>query len=87
MKQKNDIKFTNIYNHLNNLVLQKPTVTPEFLNDFNGYVKTFITLISNVNAATPIGTVLFTDSVAKNFVEVNTCLVVLLLNWLDLESL
>jgi hypothetical protein len=29
--------------------------------------------ISNHNAATPIGTVLFTDSVAKNFANVNTC--------------
>jgi hypothetical protein len=40
---------------------------------FNSQVKAFITFISNVNAATPIGTVLFTDSVAKNFVDVNTC--------------
>lgn len=36
-------------------------------------VKAFIEFISNINAATMIGTGLFTDSVAKNFVEVNTC--------------
>ena len=46
---------------------------PDKLDSIIGYVKDFITFISNVNAATPIGTVLFTDSVAKNFVEVNTC--------------
>lgn len=43
------------------------------LPEFSMYVKKFIDLFSNINAATPIGTVLFTDSVAKNFVEVNTC--------------
>ena len=39
----------------------------------NNLIKTCIDYISNINAATPIGTLLFTDSVAKNFVDVNTC--------------
>jgi len=32
-----------------------------------------IDVISTSNAATPIGTILFTDAVAKNFAQVNTC--------------
>jgi hypothetical protein len=36
-------------------------------------LKILIKNISNINAATPIGTVLFTDSVAKVFADVNTC--------------
>ena len=36
-------------------------------------VKSFISIITNLNASTPIGTLLFADSMAKSFVEVNTC--------------
>jgi hypothetical protein len=36
-------------------------------------VSKIIESISTSNAATPIGTILFTDAVAKNFAQVNTC--------------
>jgi hypothetical protein len=43
------------------------------LMDFSIITKYFIQFMSNINAATPIGTIMFADAVAKNFIEVNTC--------------
>jgi hypothetical protein len=43
------------------------------LMDFSIITKSFIQFMSNINAATPIGTIMFADAVAKNFIEVNTC--------------
>lgn len=42
-------------------------------NQIPTIAKEFIDFISNSNAATPIGTLLFTDSFAKGFAQVNTC--------------
>jgi len=62
--------------NLLNTVLNESREEVKTSNDTNQIlrtVKTIISGISNINAATPIGTLLFTDSVAKNFIEVNTC--------------
>ena len=57
-------------------VLQVPTQLKNYNDNpitLNNQIKLCIDSISNINAATPIGTLLFTDSVAKNFVDVTTC--------------
>jgi hypothetical protein len=52
--------------------------------DYDGIINKlefFIDSISNINAATPIGTLLFTDAVSKSFANVNTCNVRNILNY------
>lgn len=74
-KQGVNKSIENIVNTVDNMLVNRRSNPNDKFDtkDFSDLVKTFITFISNVNAATPIGTVLFTDSVAKNFVDVNTC--------------
>lgn len=43
------------------------------IGDLKDVLRHFIDSISNINAATPIGTLLFTDAVSKSFANVNTC--------------
>jgi hypothetical protein len=43
------------------------------IGDLKDLLRHFIDSISNINAATPIGTLLFTDAVSKSFANVNTC--------------
>jgi hypothetical protein len=69
----------------NMLGMNLETVFASFENEYNNalitnnidsikpILSTIIDVISTSNAATPIGTILFTDAVAKNFAQVNTC--------------
>lgn len=63
--------FIELKMNLNTLFDQFSTETD--LTSIRTALSKIIDIISTSNAATPIGTILFTDAVAKNFAQVNTC--------------